>query len=64
MYIADGEVFCRDYVGMPVTDTLLNAGKVALFGTGREACTDWIEIDVNHTGGNGCVIEQIGALKA
>lgn len=49
---------------MPVTDTLLNAGKVALFGTGSEASTDWIEINVNHTSGNGSVIEQIEAFEA
>jgi len=57
------EVLCG-HLAMPGANALLNAGEVGQFGSRSEAGTDGIEVDVNHTGGDGSEIEEGAAFEA
>ena len=48
----------------PDADPLLDAGKVAIFGCLGYTRPNGIQIDVNHTGGNGSEIKQCQAFEA
>lgn len=43
---------------MPGTDSFLNAGEVALFGSWCQAGPDGVQVDIDHAGGDGGIVEK------
>lgn len=49
---------------LPDVDAFLDTGEIASFGRASQAGADGVEIDVNHAGGDGSIIEEGPAFKA
>ena len=49
---------------VPIADPFLNAGKVALFGSGCLSGADDIEVDVDHASNDGGIIQEGLAFEA